>query len=432
VRRLCVLAAITAALLAQKPSDPAELLAKARELVIARAKRLPNYVCVQTVDRQYFKYLQRIKRLNWPGQHPVAPSCAEIAAFDKENPRDLLLQSTDRLRLEIKASQGTEIGTWAGASRFGSRSVFDLVAGTYETGTMGTFLGDIFQNGTYRYKGEETAGKIKLTAYEYRVPLGSSHYRFKTGSGWTPTAYSGVFWIDSDSLEISRLMMDTNEMPTETGGCEAITTVEYQPVKVGAGEFLLPIRSSMRMLRRDGTETRTSAVYAGCREYHGEATIRFDDAAPGDVQSSVAPAAPLPAGISLSLALTSPIDTDTAAAGDVFKARLREPVRTSGRVLVPAGATVEGRIVQMQHSAIQPQQFTISLMLEKVEVRGVATPLFARISWVGGSTSISLPPLGQSPLVAALVFKTNSNGYIVRSGYQTNWVTVAAPLDEER
>jgi hypothetical protein len=188
----------------------------------------------------------------------------------------------------------------------------------------------------------------------------------------------------------------------------------------------------MRMLRRDGTETRTSAVYAGCREYHGEATIRFDDAAPGDVQSSVAPAAPLPAGISLSLALTSPIDTDTAAAGDVFKARLREPVRTSGRVLVPAGATVEGRIVQMQHSAIQPQQFTISLMLEKVEVRGVATPLFARISWVGGSTSISLPPLGQSPLVAALVFKTNSNRYIVRSGYQTNWVTVAAPLDEER
>jgi hypothetical protein len=71
--------------LAQKPSDPAELLAKARDLVIARAKRLPNYVCVQTVDRQYFKYLRRIKRLNWPGQHPVAPSCAEIVAFDKEN-----------------------------------------------------------------------------------------------------------------------------------------------------------------------------------------------------------------------------------------------------------------------------------------------------------------------------------------------------------
>jgi hypothetical protein len=45
--------------LAQKPSDPAELLAKARDLVIARAKRLPNYVCVQTVDRQYFKYLRR-------------------------------------------------------------------------------------------------------------------------------------------------------------------------------------------------------------------------------------------------------------------------------------------------------------------------------------------------------------------------------------
>jgi hypothetical protein len=429
MRKFCLLAAIIPALLAQQPSDPRELLAKARDLVIARLMRLSDYVCVQTVDRQYFKYLQRVKRLDWSGEQFAPPSCAEIAVFDKENPRDRVLQSTDRLRLELKVSQGTEIGTWAGASQFGSRSVFDLVGGgTYETGTMGTFLGDIFENGTYHYMGEETAGTIKLAAYGYQVPLLSSHYRFKTGSGSTPTAFSGVFWIDSDSLEIRRLRVDANEMPPETGGCEATTTVEYQAVQVGAGEFLLPVRSSMRMVRMDGTETRTTAVYSGCREYRGEATIRFDDAAaPSDVPAAAAPASPLPAGISFSLALTSPIDTDTAAAGDVFTARLREAVHISKEVLVPAGARVEGRIVQMQHSLIQPRQFTISLMLEKIEVHGVASPLYARLSWEAGSTGISVPPLGQSPLVAALVFTTNNGRHIVRAGYQTNWVTVAPP-----
>src|ERR1039458_6065633 len=68
------------------------------------------------------------------------------------------------------------------------------------------------------------------------------------------------------------------------------------------------LRSSMRMVMTDATETLNTAVYSGCREYHGEATIRFEAAAVGgEVQAAAAPASPLPAGMSLSLALTSPI-----------------------------------------------------------------------------------------------------------------------------
>jgi hypothetical protein len=139
MRGLCLLAAMTTALLAQQPSDPTELLAKARDLILARAKRLPDYVCVQTVDRQYFKHLNP--------QFPP-PSCAQIAALNKENPLDLVLESTDRLRLELKVSHGMEIGAWPGESQLGSRSVFDLASGgAYGTGTLGTFFGDIFERG---------------------------------------------------------------------------------------------------------------------------------------------------------------------------------------------------------------------------------------------------------------------------------------------
>src|ERR1035438_8645450 len=139
-------------------------------------------------------------------------------------------------------------------------------------------------------------------------------------------------------------------------------SVEYQKVPVGTGEFLLPLRSAMRMVMTDATETRTTAVYSGCREYHGEATIRFDDAAvAGEVQAAASPTVPLPGSLSLSLALTSPIDTDTAAAGDIVTARLGKPVHMAKEVLVPAGATVEGRIVQMQHWLEKPRHFTISL-----------------------------------------------------------------------
>ena len=425
--RACLLVAVTTALLAPQPADPTELLAKARDLLVARAKRLPDYVCVQTVDRQYFN--------NRRPQLPP-PSCSQIAVLNRDNPHDLVLESTDRLRLELKVSHGMEIGAWAGDSRLGSRSVFDLASGgAYGTGTLGTFFGDIFDRGgaIYNYMGETTAGGLKLAAYGYRVPVGSSHYQVKTGSGWTPTGFSGVFWIDADLLDLRRLKVDANEMPQETDGCEAETTVEYRKVKVGTGEFLLPLRSSMRMVMTDATETLNTAVYSGCREYHGEATIRFEAAAVGgEVQAAAAPASPLPAGMSLSLALTSPIDTDTAAAGDIVTARLRKPLHIAKEVLAPVGATVEGRIVQMQRWLDKPRHFTISLLLEKLEVRGVATPLFARPTWKDELAGIVLPPMWQSPLVAAFVFTTDKNRHIVPAGYQTNWVTVAPPLEEKK
>jgi hypothetical protein len=189
----------------------------------------------------------------------------------------------------------------------------------------------------------------------------------------------------------------------------------------------------MRMVMTDATETRTTAVYSGCREYHGEATIRFDNApAAGEVKAAAVPSGPLPAGLSLSLALTSPIDTDTAAAGDIVTARLRKPVHIAKEVLVPVGATVEGRIVQMQHWLEKPRRFTVCLMLEKLEVRGVATPLYAKLSREDESRGVHLPPWGQSPLAAALVFTTDKTRHIVPAGYQTNWVTVTPPLDEKK
>ena len=142
--RACLLAPSTTALLAQQPPDPTVLLAKARDAIVATAKRLPDYVCVQTVDRRYFRHL----RSPFP-----PPSWAQIAAFNKDDPHDLVLQCTEGLRLELKVSQGMEIGAWAGDSQFSSRGVFDLIgAGAYGTGRLGPFLADIFHYGGATYE----------------------------------------------------------------------------------------------------------------------------------------------------------------------------------------------------------------------------------------------------------------------------------------
>ena len=52
--RAALIAVTALAIRAQTPSDPTDVLAHARDNMVERAKRLPNYTCVQTVDREYF------------------------------------------------------------------------------------------------------------------------------------------------------------------------------------------------------------------------------------------------------------------------------------------------------------------------------------------------------------------------------------------
>lgn len=420
---------VAAALLAQGPLDPTERLMRAREILVERGRHLPDYTCIQTVDRRYFKRRKA----------HYAPTCDEVRSL---GPHDLILESTDRLRLDIKFSQGFEIGSWAG-SQFSSRSIFDLVAGgPYGTGSLGALIWDIFVNGgaTYKYIGEETAGGARLSAYGYQVPVGASHYQVKSGSNWVPTAFSGIFWLDANSLDLKRIVERAVELPPETETCEADTTIDYEKVRVGGGEFLLPRQSSMRLVMQDETETQSTAVYSGCREYRGQATIHFDQVAPADeIKGVETPQVPLPAGLPLSLMLTEPIDTGTAAAGDIVKAKLEKSLRDpqSKAVLAPAGAIVEGRIIHMEHWLGRPSRFKISILLEKLEAGGVRRPLYAKLvhytaRTMSGPVEITLRPVGQSPFAAAFLFVTDKSRYLVHAGYQSEWVTVTPPTEDKK
>src|SRR5579871_5388275 len=163
-----LLLALAAALFGQV-SPEGERLARAREMLMERDKRLPDYTCVQTVERRFFKRLLT---------HYTNPTCDQARALSRQ---DLLLETTDRLRLDVKVSQGVEIGSWPG-SQFSARSIFDLIGGgPFGTGMLGPLIADIFGNGgaTYRYTGDEIATGTELFAYRYEVPLGSSHYRVK-------------------------------------------------------------------------------------------------------------------------------------------------------------------------------------------------------------------------------------------------------------
>jgi len=73
---------------------------------------------------------------------------------------------------------------------------------------------------------------------------------------------------------------------------------------------------------------------------------------------------PVPAGTALMVKLDTTLATFSNKAGDPFQARLAEPVMISGRVVIPAGAMVEGRVTRVSEPRRISGKPTIGIMPE--------------------------------------------------------------------
>jgi hypothetical protein len=443
MRAFLIFAAL--AMSAQPAATPEQVLAKARDRIVDRTARLPNYTCVQTVDRKYFKF-----------KSPPfgALSCDDMSAKRKKKNSSLHLEATDRIRLDVKVSGGTEIGAWAGSSHFDDGNVMKLIQGPFGTGAFGTILSDIFSGDGVRFyfDGEEQVDSLNLFRYRFEVAHESSHYMVHAGGDWVFTGYDGAVWVDPNTLELRRLLMRTTELPKETGACESTTTVDYASMRVGDGNFLLPQRSSLHFLLRDMTESDVATTYSACHQYHAEANPIPDPSAIAAEPPPARPPTSIPASLVLTIRLAEPIDTDTAAAGDVVVPRVsavrrRDPkakkiVPVNGSV-VDIGAPIRGRIVLMQHLLDPPRSFVVAIQLETVEIKGIASPLYAIRPTEYGPWTVTkvtlehryrarpvfLPPSGQSRLLCNFSFFTNAGRYVMPSGYASQWSTVASSTE---
>ena len=421
---------------AQTPPDPDAVLAKARDNMLDRTRRLPNYTCVQTVNRKYFKPAKP--------EFPV-PSCNEFGARSNDKNHPLKLEATDRLRLDVKVSNGTEIGAWAGAGNFGDGNVMKLIQGPFGTGGFGTFLTDIFAGSSvaFHFEGEESVDHRKLFRYRFQIARDASHYMVHSGSEWIATGYSGMVGIDPNSFELRRLLVQASELEEETGACASNSSVDYAQTRIGTGDFLLPQRSALHFLMRDATESDVATTYSRCRQFLGEARLVTD---PSAVAGELPPApvtTVIPADLVVPLTLAQPIDTNTAAAGDVVVASVSEPVRDpkSSDVVIPARSIVRGRILRMEHSLGPPGRFVIAIQLETVEIHGVTSPIYAirlrdeekravksaASGLVERSRQIVLPPPGQSALVSNFSISSKAKHYVLPRGLAMEWLTVRAP-----
>jgi hypothetical protein len=415
-------------------ADPVATLARARVKLAAIARSLPRYTCLETIERSY--YSVPVKKA--PVDLNAQQSC-ERKEFGKNGP--LSLAADDRLRLEVAVAETGEIHSWVAATRFDSRSLFEMVtSGPISSGSFGTYLIDIFENPGARFKfiGQKTENSREILEYSFVVPVEASHYRVRIPDGMKTTGYRGGFQIDASTADLARLTEETDELPPEGHMCRANTAIDYHTVPIGSGQLLIPRRSELRTLSPNASETQSVTTYSACHEYAAESSLRFDDAddAASASKSPIAGALALPPGVSIALALLTPIDAATAAAGDPVSAKVLKPVhaKDSKDILIPAGAIAHGRLLQLRHQHTT-SQFLISMAFDTLEVNGAVSPIAIQLEKDLKAETRNEKEIRSRLPGVTLPVSTNEkgglftvpakNGYVMPTGFESTWITLA-------
>ena len=324
----CFLAAWGASLVAAQTGGtglPPDLLLLARIKLRMQQNlsHLPNYTCLQTIERS------------------------------RRRPPARRFEYTDTVRLEVALVGGKEMFAWPGAKNFEDRDITEIVqGGAIGTGDFALHARAIFLGFApiFRYVGEETLDQRRAVRYDYSVPLNKSDFSIQVPPQKAVVGYHGSFWADAETLDLIRLEIHADAIPPELGITSAIDNLYYERRRIGDTRFLLPARSDLVMVDENGNQSQNRTGYSDCRQYAGESTLTFGDAP----ATSEAPRAPvrefrLPPGLTLQLELDTEIDSENAAAGDPIHAVLIHPVRQKKTVLVPKGAVFAGRILRVEH-----------------------------------------------------------------------------------
>jgi len=92
------------------------------------------------------------------------------------------------------------------------------------------------------------------------------------------------------------------------------------------------------------------------------------------------PMARLGVGTKMDIAATDTISSRTAKVGDAFSARVVEDIRNaSGRVVIPAGSVVNGKIADVKPAPNPSTPGTLTLSVASITVRGKSYPIEASV-----------------------------------------------------
>lgn len=343
-------------MLAQAQSDlPKNVLqlAQLKRRVKAAIGTLPNYACLETIERA-----QR-KNAKQPFRH------------------------IDTVHVEVAVVGDRELYSWPGANKFEDRDITEMIdSGTVANGGFATELRSVLVNNVsiITWHGEEAMfgrfnelfpAKRSVVRWDYRIPYNQSGWILKYGGRQARVSEAGSFWMDAESLDLLRLEANAQEIPPDLPLSAVKDTLEYTRVRFGSQDLLLPQSAELVVIKVDGQERRSVTEFSHCREFTAQTTVSFDaPAATTDKPAAPVTEISLPSGLRLSVRLAQIVDSETAAVGDAISATVESDVKQKGTLLVPKGAILRGRIRQLDAHTMPHEHYIVGLEFTELEFPG--------------------------------------------------------------
>jgi hypothetical protein len=402
---------MTAGAAAGQPPDEGQL-ARFKEKVRQDMTGIPNYTCLETIERA----------------RRAPPS------------RDF--KPLDTVRLEVSSVAGKELFAWPGAQRFEDRDVTSMVTGgAIGSGMFATFARSLFVagKGTLRYRGKARLAGQASVRYDFRLTQPESGFKIQIGAYTEMVAAKGSFWFDPVSLDLIRLEVYGDEIPYSLHLDEAVIRTSYARTHIGGSGALLPRRSELTMTYFSGVANRDAIEFSQCREYRSESTISFDAPLPAlpDAPQPQLRAVDLPAGLVVSVELDTAIDSKTASVGDALHARVVDEVRYKGDLLVPRGAAIAGHIRELDRGS-SPAPFAVGVEFSEVEWEGARAAFYGELVDLDRKSAGAHRPvtfydghtnkvLIDGSIRGTGIFYINAAAFRIPPGFHMLWRTLARP-----
>ena len=323
-------------------------LARIRDHVREAVERLPDCTCVETVAR-----------------------------FRKSAGKEF--KPLDHAVLQILFSGGKELFAFPGDTRWETSPSAFLTSGMISNGLFALNLRAVFVNNQsiIKYKGDESPTGRREARYDFHLSRMASGYTVQHAGASGAVAMRGSFWADPETYDLRRLEFHADEIPPELLYADISTTIDYSRVRIGESEVLLPRTADVRTAGVDGVENRNLVEFTHCQGFHAESTLVFGagrDAAPaaGPAATLPRPAAAegtLPPGLQIAVALSARVD-DRAVVGSLIQGKVVGGITQKGKVLVPDGALVEGRIRRLERYSDAGDYFIVALEFTRLQTPG--------------------------------------------------------------
>ncbi|HZU27409.1 MAG TPA: hypothetical protein VFA04_17915 [Bryobacteraceae bacterium] len=342
MRPLALICAISACLAGNAPSDDALLLARIRARMIENLGRLPDYTCVQTIERA-----------------------------TRHSPRDSW-RTEDLVRLEVAYVGDRELFGYPGGDQLDEAEVTRLVpTGAIGSGDFALLARGVFENpgAQLTVDGERNFEGRPAIRCDYVVPVSASTYRLRVPPHEAVVGYRGSFWVDRATLDLLRFEVNAERIPLSLGLSSSRIATDYQQMTFGDSRFSLPQTSELMVGSLTGWEMRNRTRFASYRQFRGESAIVFDDGAGAQRVAAAPPAhrafsVKLPRDFSASLTLQTAIDSAAAAIGDPVRFRLERDLKHRNTTVIPKDAIFNGRIIRLDR---RDEGYAVAFRLESVE-----------------------------------------------------------------